>query len=452
MKYLALCIGILSIAPLSLFLRDNPAVRNKFWILLGVLPFITKVIPLFDIALITWHEFWTGYVPGLQVSIVDIIAVALYFTVRHQTNSIRFHFPFLLYLTAISLSVLQADMPLAAVFYVWQFLRMYFLTVVIAKACTDETVPLQLLKGMAIGIAIQFVLVIYQKYGLNMIQPTGAFVHQNRLGVIMHLAVIPAFAILMAGRRDIWNAVTPLFGLIVAALIASRATLGFIAFGIVVAYALSCLRQLSNSKALLGVGGLLLAAALAPIAYSSFEQRFDDAPLMEHEYDERAAFNRTALSMLMDKPLGVGANHYPYVGKHYGYSIRAGVAPTEGSLNNVVHNAYYLNAAENGYLGFVAFSLLIAFPIWIAFRYSLMASGDPRGDLLLGLGTAMSTVAAHSLLEYVVAVQDAQYVLAITVGMTFGVAHQVKASRVVVHTENRGGIRTQQRRAGQALR
>jgi hypothetical protein len=173
---------------------------------------------------------------------------------------------------------------------------------------------------------------------------------------------------------------------------------------------------------------------------------------MEHEYDERAAFNRTALSMLMDKPLGVGANHYPYVGKNYGYSIRAGVAPTEGSLNNVVHNAYYLNAAENGYLGFVAFSLLIAFPIWIAFRYSLMASGDPRGDLLLGLGTAMSTVAAHSLLEYVVAVQDAQYVLAITVGMTFGVAHQVKTSKIVVRTENRGGIRTQQRRAGQVLR
>ncbi|AHB49940.1 hypothetical protein W911_04470 [Hyphomicrobium nitrativorans NL23] len=440
MKYVALFIGLVGIVPLTLFLRGNPAARNHFWLLLGVIPFIIKVVPLFDLALITWHDFWFGFVPGLQVSAIDLIAIALYFTVRHQTNSIRYHFPFLLYLTAISLSVFQADEPLAAVFYLWQCLRIYFFTIVIAKACTDEAVPMQLLKGLAIGIAIQFFVVIYQKFGLKLIQPTGTFIHQNTLGLIMHLVVMPHFALLLRGQRQILSALTPMWGLTVAALIASRAALGFAVMGVLATYFLSSLRRWSTRKALVGLGGVLIAAVLVPVAISSLEKRFDAAPLMEDEYDERAAFNRTALSMLAAKPFGVGANHYAYAGKKYGYSIRAGVVPFEGNLNNIVHNAYYLNAAEAGYLGLVAFTILMLYPIWIALRYSWMARGDPRGDLLLGLGMGLATVAAHSLLEYVVVVQEVQYVLAMVVGMIFGVAHQIRISRSEGARAPRSGV------------
>lgn len=442
MKYIALSIGILGILPLALFLRSNPWARNHFWVLLGVIPFITKVVPLFDVTLITWHEFWVGHVPGLQVSAIDLIAVAIYFTVSHRKNTIRYHFPFLLYLVALSLSVFQADMPLGAIFSVWQFLRIYFLTAVIAKACTDETVPLQLLKGLAIGVAIQFVVVLYQKFGLKMIQPTGTFVHQNTLGLILHLAVFPYFALLLAGQRQLLNILTPMFGLVLTTLIASRAAFGVSGLGFAVTYLLSSLRQWTKGKALTGAAGLLTVVLCLPVAYMSFATRFEAAPLIEDVYDERAAFNRAALAMLDAHAFGVGANHYSYVGKNYGYSVRAGVVPLEGSLNNIVHNAYYLNAAEAGYLGFFAFTLLILFPIWIALRYSWLARRDLRGDLLLGLGSAMAMVATHSLLEYIVVIKEVQYVLAITVGMTFGLAHQVKVSRAATQRRVRPFRRT----------
>jgi hypothetical protein len=448
MKYIALCVGIVGIVPLALFLRSNPSAQSKFWVLVGIIPFITKVVPLFDVALVTWHEFWWGHVPALQVSAIDLVAVAIYFTVKHKTNSIRYHFPFLLYLTAISLSVFQADMPLGSMFYVWQFMRTYFLTVVVAKACIDETVPLQLLKGLAIGLAIQIVVVLYQKFGLKLIQPTGTFFHQNTLGLITHLVVFPHFALLLAGQRQLQNAATPLIGLIITALIASRAALGFSAFGFGMTYFLSSMFRWTTWKALVGAAGVFIVAVLWPLAHSSLEQRFDAAPLMEHEYDERAAFNRAALSMVAANPFGVGVNHYSYVGKNYGYSVRAGVAPIEGSLNNIVHNAYYLNAAEAGYFGFVAFILLMLYPIWIAFRYSWMARGNRKGDLLLGLGMALTTVATHSLLEYILVIKEVQYVLAIIVGMTFGLAHQVKTNR----TDSVRGLRSLERSVGQALR
>jgi hypothetical protein len=451
MKYLALTIGIVGILPLTLFLRSKPSARNQFWILVGLIPFITRVVPFFDIALITWHDFWWGHVPALQVTAIDLVAVAIYFTVRHQTNSIRYHFPFLLYLAAISLSAFLADMPMGAVFYVWQFIRIYFLTVVIAKACTDETVPLQLMKGMAIGLAIQFVVIFWQKFGLHLVQPTGTFYHQNTLGLITHLVVFPHFSLLLAGKRQIQNAATSMIGLIIASLIASRAALGFSVFGFVATYVFSLLGKWTNWKALIGTAGFFAVAVMAPIAYSSLEQRFEVAPLMEHEYDERAAFNRTALSILEARPLGIGANHYSYFGKNYGFSIRAGVAPNEGSLNNIVHNAYLLNAAEAGYPGLISYIILSMYPLWIAWKYSWRDRNNPKCDLLLGLGTAMLTIYLHSLFEYIIMIKEVQYVLAIVVGMTFGVAHQIKAARKTGRIEaaaSQRGLQT----AGRLLR
>ena len=454
MKYLALAIGLIGILPLSFLLKSSPYARTKFWILLGVFPFVFPIFPILDLEIITWDGIWRGHVSGLLISAIDLIAIAIYFAVKHQANSIPHHFPFLIYSVAISLSVFQADVPHAALFYVWQFMRIYFLTVVIAKACTDETVPTQLLKGFAIGLGIQIFFVIWQKFGLNIIQPSGTFVHQNTLGLIMHMVVFPHFALLLTGPRPFRNAAVPFVGLMIAAMIASRAALGFSVFGFVATYFLSLLRRWTSWKILIGVLGIMSAAALTPVAYSAMEKRFITAPPMEHEYDERAAFNRAALSMLELNPLGIGVNHYSYVGKNYGYSVRAGVSDAEGSLSNIVHNAYLLAAAEAGYFGFLAFAMLMFYPMSIAFRYSWVARTDPKGDLLLGLGVAMLSICLHSLFEYIIVIKETQYALAVLVGMTFGLAHQVKQVQRSEQLRSGDGSRNaiHSRRAGRLLR
>ena len=429
MKYFALVICALSLVPLYLIFRSSPHIRMNLWIVLGALPFVSMAMPFLDVALISWGEFWTGYVPGLQVTAVDVIAVFLYFTVRTRTNKISYNIPFLLYLAALSLSVLQAEMPLASGFSVWQFVRIYFVTVVVATACTQELIPYQLLKGLAVGMTIQFVSVLWQKFAQGAIQPTGTFAHQNTLGLIAHLVVFPHFALLLAGQRQLQSGATLVMGLVIAALIASRAALGFTLFGFVATYVFSVARRWAGRKATIGLAGAFAVALLAPIALASLEARFDAAPLFEDRYDERAAFNRTALAMLHANPWGIGANHYSFVGKHHGYSLSAGVAPIEGSLNNIVHNAYLLAAAEAGYFGGFAFALLMVFPVWIAFRYAWAIRSDSRGDLLLGLGVGMMTVCVHSFFEYIIVIKEVQYVLAIVVGMTFGLAHQISVVR-----------------------
>lgn len=430
MKYAVLAIGIFGILPLSLLLRAYPAIRSNFWILLATMPFLSLAVKFLDVAVISWDDIWFSYVPGLQISGIDLFAVAMYLAIRHQTNSIRYHLPFILYLTAISLSVLQAEKPLAAIFYVWQFARVYFFAVVVAKACTQDDVPYQLLKGLAIGVLLQFVTVIWQKFGLRIIEPTGTFTHRNTLGLIMHLAVFPHFALFLAGHRQLQNTFTPLFGLAVASLIASRAAIGFSAFGFAATYILSLARRRSGWKMTIGLAGALMIVVLAPVVQTSLEMRYYANPLLDDEYDERAAFNRTALAMLEANPLGIGVNHYSYIGRTQGYSVRSGVADNAGSLNNTVHNAYLLAGAEAGYFGLLAFIILTLYPAFVAFKYAWLSDRqDPRCDLLIGLGVAMTTVYFHSFFEYIIVIKEVQYVLAIVFGMTFGLAHQVKTIR-----------------------
>ena len=427
MKYALLAIGVAGILPIALVLQSNIFVRKNFWIFFGLFPFLLPALPQLDIEIISWDREWmTGHVRGLVVSAIDFIAVGAYIAIRHQKNSIRYHLPFILYACAIGLSVTQADVPSTAALYLWQFIRIYFAAIVIARACVDEGVPEQFMKGMAIGLGIQLVLVVYQKFVLGAVQPSGTFAHQNTLALVIHMVVFPHLALLLSGDRRLPNIAVPLAGFLVASLTASRAGIGFCVIGFVACYLLSLTYKWTRWKAFMGVAGLATATALTPIAFSALENRFQISRLSEDAYNERAAFNRTAIVILGDHPLGVGANHYSYFGKNYGYSVRAGVIPFEGNLDNIVHNAYLLNAAESGYPGLITFILLLFHPLWVAFRYSLKNVADHRSALLLGLGVSLMTVYAHSMFEYILVVQECQYAFAVIAGMTFGLAHQMR--------------------------
>lgn len=428
MKFVVLAIGIIGIVPLALVLRGNPAITRKFWVLFGMFPFLLSAVSHTDVALITWDDFWVGYVPALQISMLDLVAVAIYFSVKDNTNSINFHFPILLYLSAIFLSVFQAEMPLASIFYLWQFIRAYFIIFVIAKACSrGDDAHLGILNGMALGVALQVVIVVWQRFALHAIQPTGSFIHQNTLGLIMHLAVFPNFAMALIGQGGLLTMLTPLNGALVTVLIASRAALGFAAIGFMSTYIISVLSKWTYRKALFAGAAVLAIGIVAPMALTSFERRFNASPLLEDEYDERGAFNRAARLILEDHPMGVGANHYVFVAKNYGYSIRAGVLPFEGNLNNIVHNIYLLTAAETGYFGVISLAMLLLYSMWTAFRYGWKGRHSRNGALLLAFGISVLMVSIHSFFEYILITKECQYMLAIVLGMIFGVSHQVKA-------------------------
>jgi hypothetical protein len=402
-------------------MRRNPNQAPKIWMIMGFLPFVLDNLHLF-MASISWPE-WPGYAKGTEFSVVDALALALYLSLPPTRHPLPFRLSMAFYFFAVLLSTIQTDVPMAAIFYLWQIGRMFLVYAAVARGCAVPRVPLALLQGMAAGLLMEAGLVLWQRIGSHMIQAVGTFGHQNLLGVISHFVVFPFFALMLGGRNGRFPMVVVFAGVIVEVLTTSRATVGLAAFGYATVFMLSALRQWTSRKAVVLLTGAMLGAVVTPLALSSVAHRGTES--IESSDEERIAFQTAAAMMLADHPMGVGANNYVIVANSGGYNAAAGVAPTLGSRSAHVHNIYRLVAAETGYLGLIAFVILLLCPLAVTLRSFWRYRTDYRADMLIGLGTALLVVYVHSFFEWIFITYPAQYMFAIDVGLVAGLAQQL---------------------------
>jgi O-antigen ligase len=419
-KWIFFAIAVAGILPLAGWLRRNPQQHPKVWMLVGSMPFLVTALPRLEILLYGWPS-WPGMSQGIEISALDVLMLAIYLALPRARHPLPFKISMAFYLSAVLLSATQALLPFATFFYAWQLARVFLVYAVVTKACSDERVAPSLLKGMAIGLCLQACVVIWERVGLGAIQGSGTFVHQNLLGIVSHFVVFPWFALLLAGERGWWPAITPLAGGIIAALTASRATIGLFGLGVAVAFVFSVARKWTARKAQVALFGAVVIAALAPVALSSLEKRFARDTLSD--YDERAELVSSAAMMLSDRPLGIGANNFVVYNNTRGYADQTQIAWQ--SRTAIVHNIYWLTLAETGYLGLVALGLLLLRPLTVALRCGWRNRGDRRGDLMIGFATALLIVYIHAYFEWVLFLTQAQYMLAMTTGMIAGLAQEM---------------------------
>jgi O-antigen ligase len=394
--------------------------------IMGFLPWISGLIigpfHLF-LALLSWTD-WLGFAKGLELTVLDAVALAVYLSLPRAPQPPPFRISMALYFVAVLLSVFQARVIEAALFYPWQLLRMYLIYAAVTRACAaDPRTVRALMTGMVAGLFFETGDVIWERFALGLIQATGTAGHQNVLGMMSHFVVFPFFALLLARERGWLPAAATLAGVIVQLLTTSRATVGLAGFGYGTVFLLSAMRKWTSRKGQVLLIGTATLAVLAPVAISSFDRRF--AVQDFGDYDERAAMERAAAMMLSDYPLGVGANQYVNVSMTEGYGLRAGIAQTGNSMTAHVHNVYWLVAAETGYLGLVTFVLLLLRPLTVAFLCGWRHRQDQRGDLLLGFGVALLVVYIHSFVEWAFITYEAQYMFALVLGMIAGLGQQL---------------------------
>jgi O-antigen ligase len=424
LKWAILPFALAGVLPLAAWLRKYPSIASPIWVLMGLLPFAQSAIPHSNFALISWAD-WPGFVKGAELSVLDLVALAVYLSLPRARHPLPFRMAMLFYFVAVLLSSLQAEEPAAAMFYAWQLARTFLVYAVVAKASVNERFVPSLLTGLAVGLCFEACVVVWQRFALDVLQPAGLFGTQNALGLVSHFVVFPLLATLLGGFRRgmILALATALSGAVIAVLGASRATIGLAGFGYVVLFSLSTLRRWTQWKAVVGLAGVVAIALLAILALSSLERRFAAVGL--GRYDERAAFEAAAANILADHPLGIGANNYANFAITEGYSRAAQVVTIDPALSPHVHNIYLLTAAETGYLGLIAFVLLLLRPLTVAFICAWRNREDPRGELLVGLGTALLIVYIHSAFEWITLTIEVQYVFAMTVGLVAGLAQQM---------------------------
>ena len=424
MKWVSLIMVLAAIAPVSNWLHRNPHQAPKLWMLLGFLPFALSFTHL-NMAFISWLA-WPGYLLGAEFSLLDGLAIALYLSLQGVPHAVPFRLSMALYFLATLLSATQASEPTASLFYSWQLARMFLVYATVARGCTDPRVPLAILTGMAIGLFVEIAISSYQRVALGIVQAPGTMTHQNLLAMVTHFVALPAFALLLGGRLGWPLAAAAPVGLAVDVLTTSRGGLGFAILGFTIIFIFSALRKWTVRKRTILIIAVLGALVVVPVAISSFDRRFSNqAESIAIDYDERGAFERAAIMMLSDNPLGQGANHYVVVANLGGYNNRAGVVPVAGSEGANVHNVYFLVAAETGYLGLITFVLMLLRPLTVALLCGWNNRGDQRGDLLIGLGVTLLVVYVHNLFEWIFVLLETQYMFAMDLGLVAGLATQL---------------------------
>ncbi len=330
-----------------------------------------------------------------------------------------------LYFILVVLSAFQAWIPKESLFYPWQLARMFLVYVTVVRGSSDPRVTPAIMNGLAAAIIMEAGFVVWQRYGLGIIQSTGTEEHQNLLGVMSHFVILPFFSLLVAGYHKRLSLTVVLAGMFIAISTASRGTIGAETFGLTTILVLSVIGKWASWKGRVLLMSTLLLLLLVPTVISTFQERFAEVPLGNGKYDDRTAYIKAAELMLSDHPFGIGANHFAVIGNVERYYERAGVQPYALALAGNVHNFYYLTAAETGYMGLAALLLFLARPLIVAFRCGWRNLGDYRGNLLLGLGVALLTVYLHSWVEWSFATFSAEYLLAIAMGLVAGNAQQL---------------------------
>ena len=443
MKHIVFAVALLAVYPMGRWLRGQPRHQITALVILGLLPFLSPP----DINFVSYEDY-RGDSRGFEVTLLDLLVLALCVALPPAKRSSPFRLARYAYLVAAVISLIPAMSPLFGAFAIWKLLRMYVLLEVVTRACSDVRAPQALLRGMMLGVVAQFPMVLYQRYVLHVHQTPGWFWHQNAMAMSVNLVLPVALALLLSGRRGWLHVAAAATAPFTVVLSISRGALGALVLLTGVSFTVAMARgQQLRTVALVAVAMVLTAGVLLK-AGDTIIARFESARRGEAEVatpqgeaDTRAAFNKAAVLMLKDHPMGIGINQFSLVFVQGGYADRvapgwsdsASFGARQHAYGAVGHNIYWLTLAELGLQGFVPFLVLVLQPMFEGFRYGWRARRSVRGDLLLGFGTGLLALNSQGLLEWTWRQTEVGYLFWMVAGIVAALSRQLRAAGTDSH-------------------
>src|SRR5688572_11316287 len=105
MKWVFLAVAICGALSVPVWIRSKPEYSRWMWTAFGVLPFV--LYPLhFYMALRSWPT-WSGHVKGIEVTVLDLLAIGLLLSLPPRRYPLPFKFPALLYAATVLLACFQ---------------------------------------------------------------------------------------------------------------------------------------------------------------------------------------------------------------------------------------------------------------------------------------------------------------------------------------------------------
>ena len=416
MKWVFL-LGLLIFTPwLTVHLKANPKHLPYAGFAMGILPFLLSGLNL-TASPIAWPH-WPGPVKGLDVSLIDGVALAVLLSTRRVSTPVAIKVSFAIYALAVFISTLTSEVWMASFFYLWQLARTALIYMAISRACvTIKGGPLAVVSGLGAGLIFQSGVALLQYLGGDP-QAGGWFGHQNLLGMASHFGIFPAVALLLAGLFPMRALAVVVAGVLIAFTGGSRATIGLFAIGLVFTWILSVWHQPSGRKSAIGFGMVVALVLAAPVLWSAVERRSDAERADSNKM--RSQMIDAARMIISDYPMGVGPNRYVVVANTGGYAARAGIAWNPANREAPVHNSYYLVTAEMGWLGLLGLVALLGSIIGVAVVGMRKASDGLEGELLVGVTASIIIFAIHAYFEWITMFYNIHYLAGITLGLIVG--------------------------------
>lgn len=423
MRYVALVLIVLSLPVFIAWLQSASRNRDYALMAMGLLVFAQGSLSV-DAAVISW-PLWNGTSRGISVSPLEMLAIALLVTRKRGGARLPFIGVVFGYLAILALSVLYSRMPMASMFSVWDFVRSILIFMGIGYELARPTALRALLRGLSVGLMLQAGYVINQKLS-GVVQAPGTLAHQNLLGMMTVLAVLPLLGSLLEGERDWLIKIGVFSGLLIVAGGGSRGALAILVGASVLLVLVSLIRRQTSHKYTIAGGAVLMMLLAAPFAYLTLQDRFGSSSMITQE-KQRAAMEVAADGIARDNPFGVGANVYVNVSNLDGYADRAGVAWQKANRSVPVHNAYKLARAETGYHGLAAFVLLLVVPLLAGLRHAFRYRRGAADGLVLGGVAGLGAVVVQSNFEYAIAVHVVQTPMIVCMAI---IAGRMRAARM----------------------
>lgn len=404
MKFLALAFMLAVVVPiLAKKAADSEVVRR---VLLGFVAF--DMFNPTDLNIIS-EEMYRGDSRGIEVTSVDLLLLALFFSQRLRKQPLidrhRLWVTRGLYLLAVLLSLTASPDVLRSTYSLWKLLRMYFAFDVMCTAFLEINMVSAATYGLGAAVISQGLIALQQKYLYGMVRVVGSQSHPNSLAMIVNLVSPVAFALLLSGKGR-WQVVVPVVAFAALCNVFSLSRGGMMMFTTAMAmvFVLSLMRGVTRRKIGVLIAGVAAAAAVLAKSADTIVDRFLNAPKESEE--ARHLFNQAAEMMADDHVFGVGINMYSHVLDKGGYADVLGIY--EGDRSGIAHHIYWLTAAELGYFGLATFILLLA-AVWVTAARSGRLPGV-RGDVAIGLVAGLSVTYVQGVAEWIMRQTNFSYV------------------------------------------
>lgn len=417
-------------------------------LMLALMLFSTSII-IKPFYMEVFYQEYRGTDRGFGVTIPDLVLWGFFFFLLIRWSRKKYVWwpyntgPWFALIGISIVSLIGSPVLYYGLFTLHKFVQAFVLYWVVVNVVREKKDVEAVIDSLAAAVIYQGALVLWYKYVTHTVvfRSYGTFPHSNTLAMYTNLILPILLALILSTklgrRRTLFVGTAFLLGFVCVIFTKSRAALVLMLGALLLVGVVGVLPRLTPRKIKLVALGFTVLVAVGIVAVPQTIKRFEDAPVESGE--GRVFFNNAARAMADDHPFGVGLNANAWMVRTeqyywYVYPDKVDVPDPDAYRETaegkerlaVVHNVYYLFAAEIGWFGMGVFLLFLWRFWWRNLRLWFQARDAYHKAILLGIAVGCLINHLQGMLEWVFRQTQVMYLFFALSGVVVAIGRRTR--------------------------